>query len=309
MTESPTAEIVSGSTASAPRTHRVPRTARLFIGLAVADIAIRGLFLWLESVLSTDGFRPTESPVALADPLILLPALIVVRRPTAGADTPLVHWGAVVVAGTAFATGGIARFIGLPAEATFRPVQEQVLETLVWTAGMLLLARGLTVLNPRTPGAFAAGSANLASGAIVVAALVSLLSSLINIESHLTVFRNLDLAASMLSVGAATVGQLGIAYLARSVGRGFEDPSRPERATRLGSMAGVLYGVTALISAVLVGIEEITPWHGVPADVFTALGFMADGALVLLVVSFGLGLADPLRPLPKEWEAAAAPEG
>jgi hypothetical protein len=309
VTKSPAAEIASGSGASAPRARGVPRTARVFIGLAVVDIAVRGLLLWLGSVLSMDGFRPTESPVGLADLLILLPALILVRRPTAAADTPLVLWGAVVVAGTAFATGGIARFIGLPADGTFRSVQEQVLETLAWTAGVLLLARGLTALNPRTPGAFAAGSANLATGAIVVAALVSLMSSLINVESHLTVFLNLDLPASLSSIGAATVGQLGIAYLVRSVGRGLEDPSRAERATRLGSIAGVLYAVTALISAVLIGIEEVTPWHGVPGDVFTALGFMAGGALVLLAAAFALGLADPLRPLPKEWETAAAPEG
>jgi hypothetical protein len=303
MTDSQARENAPAIGTAGLRVSRVPRVAKLFVGLTVLDIVIRALLSWLESVLSTDGFQSTDSPIGIAQLLILLPALVLIRRPTAATDTPLVLWGAIVVAVTAFATGGIARFLGLPADALFLTAQTQLIETLAWTSGVILVARGLSALNPSTPAAFAAGSANLAAGAIVVAAVVSLLSSLVSIETHLNAFLNFDWPASLMSIGAATAGQLGIAYLARHVGRGFEDPSRPELATRLGSIAAVLYGVTELLTAVLVGIEEVTPWHGVPADVLTALSFMADGALVLLAVSFALGLADPLRPLPKEWDA------
>jgi hypothetical protein len=304
VTESPGAEIASASDTGARRARRLPRTATLFIALAVGDIAIRGLLLWLESITSTDGYQPTGSPVVTADLLILLPALITVRRTSAAADTPLIHWGGVAIGLTAFLTGGIGRFLGLPAEAFFVTPQTQLLEALAWTVGLILVARGLSKLNPSRPDAFAAGLANLVTGAIVVAAIARLLSFLISIEANIRVFSHFDWTGSFMSIGAVTMGQLAIAYLARKVIRGFEDPSRPETATRLGTIAAVLYGVTALTSNMLNGVETVVASIRLPEDAFVILAYMTDIALVLLVASFALGLADPLRPLPKEWDAA-----
>ena len=115
----------------------------------------------------------------------------------------------------------------------------------------------------------------------------------------------------LLSVILAPLGALAVAYLVRIVIRAFDDPSRVERATRVAAVGALLWAA-GLFGEQLVGfVVSVSPSiasQATPLVNAVAVGFeLASDSLgvALLVVAFGLGLADPLRPMPKDWAAVA----
>jgi hypothetical protein len=282
----------------------VPTLARTFIVLTVLAVIVRSLWALLVHMGTTDGGGPFQAPLDLGDLFILLPAVVVLRRRTAAADTPWVIRGTVVLAAFTIISGALGPFL-FPStvfEPLFIPTSAQFIESVVQAVGWIAIGYGLSRLNPAQPAPVAAGLANLAGGALLLAALALTVDSLVSIAME--TFVRLNVGSSLLSTGAAALSLLSLGYLARCVARGFDDPGRPERATRLATAAVLLLGLGQVLATTLSAIEELTGFRGIPTDLFQAFGYTWDIALAMLVVSFALGLADPLRPLPKDWAAA-----
>ncbi|NJD28232.1 MAG: hypothetical protein FIA92_08030 [Chloroflexi bacterium] len=270
-----------------------PVLARLFIGLAAFDVLARGLGI-VGPPITLDVREPLGVLTSFLphDLLILLPALVVVRRPSAAEDTPIVLDGAVFVA--------LAALLDYPSTAlasTIAGFQAWAVVAIAVVAlqvvGWIWIGRGLTFLNgdpsPRT-----AGWANLAAVAIVATVVLSGGSLLIGPGFDLGDEELNRLMA--LNNLAHILAPLALAYAGRAVIRGFDDGRRPEIALRLGA-AGVLLAaglglVLAVVTFLALGnvafaqaIAEAPGWGPL-----YWLG--TGGAISLLVIAFGLGLAD-----------------
>src|SRR5262249_35637212 len=102
---------------------------------------------------------------------------------------------------------------------------------------------------------------------------------------------------------------LGFASFVRAVLRGLEDPARSLPVTRLAAIGALLVAFLGFITSVLYAFAVA----GFPfvTDIVVAIGppltaFSDVVGMTLVVVAFGLGFADPLRPMLGEWEAASA---
>ena len=287
---------------------RVPRLGWVFIGLAAVDFLVR-FFGILEPGFGPDV--PIFSVLAYYVPraaIVALPAIIVIRRPTAQADTPWVLYGAIVVALVRILDRPTSVLIGdlLPDNEVAPRILLGIVENLVIAWAWVTLGRGLTKLNPRDPQPVAKGLANLAVGAIVLASLLGFVGYLVS-ELRAGV-GDLGLPAAGAAVGEFAV--LGFAYLLWTLGRAFDDPSRPERATRLAGGAIAVQAIASLISAIISAFVVIfrPSQTFISPDLAVAPAYMGEIAVLLIVISFALGLADPLRPMARDWKAASEAE-
>jgi hypothetical protein len=131
------------------------------------------------------------------------------------------------------------------------------------------------------------GLANLVSGALVITALMSFLTTLfgpvpdVGDRSWTALFQ---LNSAML-----VVQSLAFAYLARVVILGTGDPARPVAATNLATGSLVLVAIGAVFLAIGPLLIPVTG-----ANTFwVVLGWLAGPvAMTAFVASFGLGLAD-----------------
>jgi len=281
----------------------LPWLGQLFVALAVVDIVMRALGL-LGTSLSIEVSAPLTWITAFLphDALILLPAVILARRPTAFAEFPALLRGAITVA--------LVELLNDPIRGLFATLGAgdnlvlllliasvaAVATGLAWVA----LARGLKAFAPPEPWASSALLANLVGGALALSAIVAAASALL--------FNELDLGVSLDTLFARTgstiaaLSGLGLAYLAWVIVRGTDDPARPAAATRLASVsvAGIALGT----------VLSLVAGAGV---IWLLIFFVAwVGGYTGLVVAFGLGLADPSgtidRAVPTDDPAPELPE-
>lgn len=270
-----------------------PALGQLFIGLAAVDVLVRAV-----GIVGPPIYLDLGSPVGILnsflphDLLILLPALIVVRRTGAAEDTPNILDGAILIAlvellshptgALASTAGGIGPWAVVSLSAT-----------IVTAVGWVWVGRGLAGLNPE-PSSNAAGWANLAAIGIIATVVLTGASFLIGPGFDV----GDEQANSFLTLNqlGLILAPLALAYVGRTVIRGFDDERRPEMALRLGA-AGVLLaaGLGLVVNAIVVlataevgFAESIARVGGWSLVYWLATG----GAISLLVLAFGLGLAD-----------------
>lgn len=294
------------------RLRDLPRLAQVFIGLAILDAIARTIgVIEPRASLSGDLVGTFASYVPRAA-LIVLPAVVLARRPSAPVDTPWVLRGAVFIAlVTLLATPTLAWAIdtlgGLfpsgPEEGPIRLFS--FAWALAWALAWVAVARGLQSLNPRPPVPFAAGLANLIALSVVGTTVLDLLASTIAWSSR---GGEIDASVVVTTSIANILGQIAVAYLLRTAVRGLDDPNRPRRATIVASWAAVLWAFALLTGSIfgLVAAVDIDVAMAVPQWFSVSIALIADLATLLFVIAFGLGLADPSRPMPAAWEAASS---
>jgi hypothetical protein len=287
---------------------RIPLLAWVFIGLTALDLLGR-----LIGVLSSDIYVSLDDPLSLLtwilphDALILLPALVVIRRHDAATATPWVMGGAMVVA--------LVELLRRPTESIFSGgIQTGSAESIVGFAlvgpvatavGWIVLGRGLSILNPREPAAQIRGLANVGAALVIVAAAVNWFAFVVessNLES-------LDLNGSLVVLDSvAAVSSLGWAYLVRAVLLGRDDPNRSILITRLAALGVLISAIAGLTVAVLTAVASANIQVVVNLEIVLGVPIVDASALgvTMVVGAFGLGLADPLRPMAKEWDEASS---
>ena len=276
-----------------------PAVAQAFVALTILDAVARTIGL-IEPAVGGDALGLFTSYVP-RDAWILLPAIVLLRRPSAPADTPWVYRGALFIAIVTLLARPTAWIIGnaLPAESVDPHVLLGDAEVLLTGAALVVLGIGVSRLNPSLPLVATAGLANLAAAAVAAAYLLELLASFASNN-------RVDVFASSLpwwAYAAPVASGFAVAWWLRAVVRGFDDPTRSERATRTATAGALLWALGLFVNAVL-GTLARTLGFFVPAEIEIAFGTLQAVGPLLIVVAFGLGLADPLRPLAGEWAAA-----
>jgi hypothetical protein len=295
--------------AAAARLRALPTVAQVFVALAILDAVARTIGLIEPAARLDDGLIGFLGSYLPRDAWILLPAILVLRRPTAADDTPRLFIGAVGIAAvTLVAQPALAILSGASAPDFALFAWVNVLRSLVTAWSYVLLASGLGLLNPRDPRPTAAGLANLVFLGIALATVLQLVSSVALRDQFAA-----DVLANFANLGAITVAQLALGLVLKVVVRGLADPSRAARAT-LSATAGavllalaiVLEGLLALLGAFALGVGGLQSVEiGISAWSSSALAIVDLAGYALLFAGVALGLADPLRPMATEWDAAA----
>lgn len=270
----------------------LPLLAQLFMALSALDLVVRSVGV-VGPPIVLDAGVPFAAVTSILphNLLILLPALIVIRRPGATEAAPNLVDGAIFVAlvellshpSTALAStiGGIGPWLAVAVAAV-------VLGMVGWVG----IGRGLSAMNPE-PTPNTAGWANVAAAGILATVVVGVLTYLAG--------PGIDLGDPeingllTLNTLAHIVAPAALAYAGRAIVRGFDDVERPEVALRLGA-SGVLLAaglglfvnlLTLLAVANAAFSQSIAQFGGWGVVYWLATG----GAISLLVVAFGLGLA------------------
>jgi hypothetical protein len=282
---------------------RLPMLGKAFVVLALADIATRALGVF-GGALFLDPAVPISFVTAFVPRtlLILLPALLLLRRRDAASATPLVLRGAVILALVELLRDPLSSFaFGLPDGSGVVPgMGVGIGRTILSSVGWLAIAIGLNAVTTGRPGAAIAGLANLVFGALLAAALISLGLTLALAPPDLgePTWNTVSMVSNALFVVEAGV----LAYLARVVVRGSEDARRPAFARALASTATVLGAAITAVVAVLSGIILVQVVFAIPASFSLAEGapgWLAGWPVTLaLLVALALGLADNSVRLP-----------
>lgn len=282
----------------------LPTLGKAFVVLAVADIVARALGVFGRG-LSIDPAVPISLVTAFVPRtlLILLPALLLLRRPDAGSATPLVLRGAVVLALVELLQDPLSSLaFGLPDGSGVVPgMGVGIGRTILASVGWLAIAVGLNAVTTGRPGAAIAGLANLVFGALFAAAIISLGLTLVLAPPDLgdPTWNAVTLVSNALFVVEAGV----LAYLARVVVRGSEDARRPAFARALATTATVLGAAITAVVAVLSGIILVQIVFVIPPSFSLAEGapgWLAGWPVTLaLLVALALGLADNSVRLPR----------
>jgi hypothetical protein len=292
------------------RFRTLPTVAQAFIALAVLDAVARTIGVIEPTVGGTlIGLIHSYVP---RDAWIVLPALLLVRRPTAPADTPWVYRGALLVALATLLVEPTVSIVGsaIPAESIEPHVALSVIEPVLLSIGFLLVGRGLVALNPSAPRPEVAGLANLAATAILGSVVVEVVASVASTGTADVAF-----TAPWWSYATAIGTSACIAYLLRSVTRGLGDPARSEAATRVAAAGAATWAIGRLIEGLAYGVatldHSLRLFGGESLSAFAVVALLQIAGPLLVVVGLGLGLADPLRPMAGAWAAAlrADPRG
>ncbi|HEY2917027.1 MAG TPA: hypothetical protein VGI98_07425 [Candidatus Limnocylindrales bacterium] len=276
-----------------------PLLVRVFVGLALLDIVSRGLgFLQPRTDPGLDLFGIYAMFVP-HDLWILLPAVLLIRRPDAARATPLVWWGAVIVAAVTAVERPLESLFTGSFGATPMSTEIGILASIAFLVAWLLMARGLAALNPTAPTPQVAGFANLVVGIGAVGLVVQLARSLA--DGIVTGDPALD---GLLVLGnIVAVARLATwLYLLWIVIRGVGDTRRPMIATLAAAIGAAITGlfdaVTTMTTTAMLALQ--TPGQiatGALGDVTFALALLSVGiGQALIVVAFGLGLAEPPVP-------------
>jgi hypothetical protein len=261
----------------------LPILARVFIVLAAVDVVVRALGLLDTNLGLLLGVPLTWFTAFFPhDALILLPALVVIRRPDALDATPMVVRGAVLVALVEVLNAPLrGLFSGGRLDPVLLPSVVSILGILLTAGGWWWMAQGLRWMNPVRPLETYAGLANLVGGGIAFAALANL--ALVLFRPAADVGNATWTSLLQLDSALFAVPSLALAYLARVVVLGTGDPNRPIAATYLATASLTLY---AIGSVLLLAVGEGAIW--------IVIGFVTGPvAMTGFVVAFGLGLADP----------------
>jgi hypothetical protein len=285
----------------------MPRLARVFVGLALLDIVGRS-FGVLAPGIPWGYLTPLSFVSAFVphDLWIVLPALLVIRRPDAEAATPWVVRGAIVLAVAEFASGPGQAILGGVGGASTISVLVGAAASLGILAAWLLLGRGLAVLTPREPSQTVTQIANLAVAALGLLAALYLADTLVSPG-----FDFGDPAynqAVTLSNLTGPFRVLAWAYLVWVVIRGFGDTRRPAIATATAGTGAILAAFivpAASVAARLLGALGVDLSGGSGfGEVFLIVSWLGDiVGPSLIAIAFVLGLAEP----PTAYQAPAAP--
>jgi hypothetical protein len=261
----------------------LPLLSRIFVAAAGIDVVVRMLGL-LDTQLGFALDYPLSWFTAFLprDALILLPAVLLARRPDALDSTPLVMRGAVLIALVTFLLDPLRGLLsGNRLDPILAPTIVSILGILLTAGGWWWMAHGLRALNPVRPAESFAGLANIVGGAITIAAVANLGIALLG--------RPPDIGnptwTSLLQLNSAMFAaqSLAFAYLARTVVLGTGDPARPREATAIATASLVLFAAGSMLL--------IVPMQGA---IWTAIYWVTGPvAMTGFVVAFGLGLADP----------------
>jgi hypothetical protein len=275
-----------------------PLVARVFVGLAIVDVLVRWFGILQPPQSSFVDLRGLYGFFMPHELWILLPAILLVRRPDAGRATPLILYGAVLVAVVRLAGASVTDLFGGTEPSAWLVLG--AVRAVLLAAGWVLVARGLRRLNPAEPEPTAAGLANLVLGCSLLGSGVALVSSLVHVASDIGLGTG---GADVLSIAGSTAAEVAWAYLLWIVIRGMGDSRRPGLALGVAatgaSVTGVLTGLTMIVGPVLTAAQpSVEFWTGSGfQDLFNALGFIAVAlGETLVVASFALGLAEP--PIP-----------
>ena len=289
----------------------MPPVARLFVGLAALDIVGRSIGFLAPAIawayLTPLGFVTSFLP---HDLWILLPALLIIRRPDAAAATPWIFRGALVVAIVEVARGPVQAILYLPGLATIQ-VLVGAAAGLALAGAWALMGRGLAVLTPRNPSPTVAGIATVA------VALLGILVALYLAEAITApAFDFGDPGynqAVTLSNLTGPIQVVGWTYLVWVVIRGLGDPRRPPMATNTAGtgaiMAACIVPLAALFARLLgaVGVD-LSGGSGF-AELFQIVSWLGDIAgPTLVAAAFALGLAEPPTPYQAPAPASQPPE-
>jgi hypothetical protein len=245
------------------------------------------------------------------DALILLPAVLLARRADAAEATPLVMRGAIVVALVDLLRGPLAAvpFGAGGGDSLASWIILTALATVLAGAGWVTMSFGLAALNPPASRPSIDGFGNLAAGALLAGAAAWLLELVMGTQVVLgdPGWNTMLLLASAV----APVQLVAWAVVARVAVRGLGDGRRPAIATTVAAAAMVL----AAISAALIVAEALAmaaQYLGVLRTSVIAgmlgIGWLGSGLVpTLLVVAFGLGLADTSVRIPVVGAAHRAP--
>jgi hypothetical protein len=267
----------------------LPPVARVFVALAGVDVLVRALGLFGTSLhLSLDYPLSWFSAFFPHDALILLPALVIARRPDAIEATPLVMRGAIAVALVELLNTPLRGIVsGNPLDPIVMPTIVSIVAILFLAGGWYWLALGLRALNPVRPADSSAGLANLVSGALVATALISFVTTLfgpapdVGDPSWTALFQ--------LNSAVLVAQSLAFAYLARVAVLGTGDPARPIAATNLATGSLLLVALGAILLTIGPLLIPVTGDNAI----WVVLGWLTGPvAMTAFVASFGLGLAD-----------------
>ena len=290
----------SGATAA---WSRLPGLGKAFVVLAIVDVALRAVGFAGTSLFIDLGSPITIVAAVFAHTLpILLPALLLARRPDAATATPLVLRGVVVLALVELLhqpVSGLA--FGVPDGSGFvAGIGIGIARSLVSAAGWLAIALGLAAVTSSRPGPALAGLSNLVLAALVGAAIVTLGVGLVVAPPDLgdPTWNSLSMVNNaMLSVEAAA-----IAYFAWIVVRGTSDARRPQAARYLATGALVVGAAFAAISAAigaLVIVQVVFALSTGPlGGEFGLLWIGTWPVTAAVLVALALGLADDSVRLP-----------
>ena len=261
----------------------LPRISQVFIALAGLDILTRLFGLLGGSLyLALDDPLGTFSSLFPHDALILLPAILLWRRPDALATTPLVLQGAVTVALVEALNGPLRSLVsGDPRDPFGGATFIAIAATLVTAGGWVAIARGLRWFTPAKPSETIAGLANVVAGGLVLGAIIGAIGALFlpNVDFGEPLWNDLI----RLNSAIQSLGGLALAYLAWIVVRGSGDHTRPFEAT---------YVATVALAALAVG-AVLNQFVG-PGMFWVLVYWLTHNvAMTAFVVAFGLGLADP----------------
>ena len=282
---------------------RMPLLGKVFVGLAVLDIVVHatrfaGLSLNIEPVVPMSlvtAFLPRSL-------LILLPAVILARRPDAARATPLILRGAVIVALVELVVEPLNTLvIGPGGQDSFAAWGLMSIAASITTAiGFVAIAIGLAALNRSMPGPAVTGLANLVAGTIGLGAITSLLVLVVTPQVDL----GLEGVNAILVLASAfyLVPSVALAVLARAIVRGTNDARRPAAATFTATAAMVISAVgwfLVLLVNVIVVAQVAFLLSTATLAGSVSLGWAGDGMVMsALVIAFGLGLADGAFSIP-----------
>jgi hypothetical protein len=277
---------------------RLPVLGRAFVVLAALDVIVRAIGLF-----GTQLFVDLGDPLGVItafvphDALILLPAVLIWRRPDAVETTPLVMRGAILVALVELLNAPLRGLTsGNPIDPFALPTIISIAAAFLMAAGWATLAVGLRELDPAKPEQSTAGLANVVGGAIALAAIVNLAGVLLLPGADVgdprwNALLQLNSAMSVLQI-------LALAYLARIVVLGNGDVRRPSIARSTATVAVVLLAIGLLVTTVinLLALTQAAFAQSIGlggGPIWLAIGLVTGPvAITGLVVAFGLGLAD-----------------
>jgi hypothetical protein len=176
---------------------------------------------------------------------------------------------------------------GNPLDPIVTPTIVSIVAILFLAGGWYWLALGLRALNPMRPADSNVGLANLVSGALVITALTSFVTTLFGPAPD--VGNPSWTALFQLNSAMLVVQSLAFAYLARVVILGTGDPARPTAATNLAAGSLVLVAIGAILLTIGPLLVPVTGDNAI----WVVLGWLTGPvAMTAFVASFGLGLAD-----------------
>ncbi|HEY4228001.1 MAG TPA: hypothetical protein VGM49_06655 [Candidatus Limnocylindrales bacterium] len=282
----------------------LPTIARAFVLLAIVDVVVRGLGLFGMGLFLDPGYPLGVFTTFLPhDGLIVLPAIVLARQPDLRARAILLWVGILVVALIELLRGPLIGIASGSVVDPFGPLSAVGIATSLGAAsGWILIARGLRFPAPGRAELWLAGLGNLVALVIVASAVLLNVGAFFALEEPGAGTSQLPLL--QLNATAMILAAMGTAYLGRALLRGSRDRVRPPKARAMATASALLFGTNALFlvfgGVVFFGSVPLPTGGRFDAATTDAILWLTDSfAWTLLLVAFGLGLADVSGRAPK----------